>query len=320
MNAITEVAVAILLKPDGGFLLSSRPAGKPYAGYWEFPGGKLEAGESVRAALVRELREELNINITAAMPWFTFLMHYSHATVRLHCWRVQAWVGEMRAMEGQEFAWQTLGAMDVAPTLPGCLPIFRALALPAVYMLSNAAEQGAEAWLLQLDVALQNGVRLVQVREKSMAGAELRDFAAEVVARGHANGAKVLINGEVGLATALGADGVHLGSAQLARLAARPDLPLVAASVHTRDELARAALLQCDFAVLGAVKATLTHPQQAPLGWHRFAQLVEASPLPCYALGGLGIDDLATAIEHGAHGVAMQRGQACLNVQASTAA
>ncbi len=124
---ITDVAVAVFIKPDGTFLLSSRPIGKPYAGYWEFPGGKIEAGETVHDALVRELIEELNVTITHATPWFTFMMHYTHANVRLHCWRVHEWHGEMRGMEGQAFQWQSLDALTVSPTLPGCVPIFEAL-------------------------------------------------------------------------------------------------------------------------------------------------------------------------------------------------
>ena len=131
---ITEVAVAVFIKPDGTFLLSSRPEGKPYAGFWEFPGGKIEAGETVLEALVRELSEELAVAITEASPWFTFTMRYTHAHVRLHCWRVQAWRGEMRGLEGQLFEWQSLRALTVAPTLPGCVPIFKALALPLIYI------------------------------------------------------------------------------------------------------------------------------------------------------------------------------------------
>src|SRR5258708_39381830 len=100
---VTDVAVAILHKPDGSFLLSSRPEGKPYPNYWEFPGGKIEPGETVFDAMVRELQEELNVTITRGSPWFTFVMYYTHATVRLHCWRVQEWHGEMQGMEGQSF-------------------------------------------------------------------------------------------------------------------------------------------------------------------------------------------------------------------------
>ena len=139
----TQVAVAVFIRADGSFLLSSRPAGKPYAGYWEFPGGKIEPGETVLQAMTRELTEELNVTITRATPWITFMMHYTHATVRLHCWRVSEWHGEMRGMEGQQFMWQRLDVLTVAPVLPGCVPIFKALALPRIYAITNAGEMPA---------------------------------------------------------------------------------------------------------------------------------------------------------------------------------
>ncbi len=305
---ITEVAVAIFLKPDGTFMLSSRPPGKPYPGYWEFPGGKIEPGETVLQAMVRELVEELNVTITHATPWFTFMMRYTHATVRLHCWRVSAWHGEMRGMEGQHFEWQRLEALTVAPTLPGCVPIFKALALPGIYAISNAAEAGVSNYLAQLEHVLERGLRLVQIREKSLPADTLLRFAQGVAARAHAHGAKVLVNGDADLASRIGADGLHLTSAQLSACSVRPDFPLVAASTHHRDEIERAAELKLDFAVLGAVKPTRTHPGQAPIGWQRFGELVAAAPLPVYALGGLAREDLNLAMEHGAHGIAMQRG------------
>ena len=305
---ITDVAVAIFLKSDGTFLLSSRPQGKPYPGYWEFPGGKIETGETVLQAMIRELVEELNVTITAATPWFSFLMHYTHATVRLHCWRVTAWQGEMHGMEGQHFEWQSLNALTVGPTLPGCVPIFKALALPDVYAITDASAAGAANYLARLERALERGLRLVQIREKQMSPDELRRFAREVVTMSHAHGAKVLVNGDAGLAMRVGADGVHLTSAQLAQCEVRPDFPLVAASTHHREEIERAAALQFDFVVLGAVKATRTHPGMVPIGWQRFGEMVAAAPLPVYALGGLTGQDLDLAMKHGAHGIAMQRG------------
>lgn len=305
---ITDVAVAIFLKPDGSFLLSSRPEGKPYPGYWEFPGGKIEPGESVLDALKRELVEELDVVITHATPWFSFLMRYTHAHVRLHCWRVHAWHGEMRGMEAQQFAWQRLEMVTVAPTLPGCVPIFNALALPDIYAITNAQEMGAAPYLALLERALANGLKLIQVREKNMLAIALKKFAQDVVKLAHAHGAKVLVNGAIDLARGIGADGIHLTSAQLAACTGRPDVDIVAASTHSRAEIERAAELNIDFVVLGAVKETVTHPGAVTLGWEQFSALVVATPLPVYALGGMSRDDLSDAIEHGAHGVAMQRG------------
>ncbi len=122
-----DVAVGVLFDADGRFLLTSRPAGKVYAGHWEFPGGKLEAGESVEAALKRELHEELGINIGAAEPWRVELMDYPHALVRLHFCRVRTWSGSFEMRERQRMAWQTL-PVQVHPVLPGTLPVLRWLA------------------------------------------------------------------------------------------------------------------------------------------------------------------------------------------------
>lgn len=123
----TEVAAGILLRPDRSMLLSSRPEGKPYAGYWEFPGGKLEAGESVEAALRRELQEELGITIAAAQPWKVTEHDYPHALVRLHWCKVFDWQGEFEMREGQRMAWQAWPP-TVRPLLPGAFPVLEMLA------------------------------------------------------------------------------------------------------------------------------------------------------------------------------------------------
>ena len=119
---VVEVAVGVLLRPDGQFLLTSRPPGKVYEGYWEFPGGKLEAGETVEAALRRELQEEIGVTIGPAHPWRVELVDYPHALVRLHFCKVFDWQGELHMKEGQRFAWQGL-PVQVAPVLPGTVPV-----------------------------------------------------------------------------------------------------------------------------------------------------------------------------------------------------
>jgi 8-oxo-dGTP diphosphatase len=124
-----DVAVGVLVERDaagveGRFLLTSRPEGKVYAGYWEFPGGKLEAGESVEQALRRELHEELGITIGAAHPWKVELMDYPHARVRLHFCKVYEWQGELEMREQQAMAWQTL-PVQMQPVLPGTIPVLQ---------------------------------------------------------------------------------------------------------------------------------------------------------------------------------------------------
>jgi 8-oxo-dGTP diphosphatase len=119
-----DVAVGVLIDAAGRFLMTTRPAGKVYAGYWEFPGGKLEAGETTAQALRRELHEELGIVVGAVQPWKTDEMEYPHARVRLHFCRVLAWSGELEMREGQAFAWQVL-PVAVRPLLPGSLPVLR---------------------------------------------------------------------------------------------------------------------------------------------------------------------------------------------------
>jgi 8-oxo-dGTP diphosphatase len=124
---VTDVAVGVLIAPDGRFLLTSRPEGKVYAGYWEFPGGKLEAGETVEQALRRELQEEIGITISAARPWREKLVDYPHALVRLHFCKVFDWSGEMQMHEGQQHSWQRL-PVQCAPVLPGTIPVLEWLA------------------------------------------------------------------------------------------------------------------------------------------------------------------------------------------------
>jgi len=121
-RAVVQVAVGVLVRGDGAFLLTSRPAGKPYAGYWEFPGGKLEVGEDVRAALQRELHEELGVQVLGAQAWHDEMVDYPHALVHLHFWIVSAWEGELRMLEGQTFSWQQL-PVDLEPILPGTIPV-----------------------------------------------------------------------------------------------------------------------------------------------------------------------------------------------------
>lgn len=311
-TSVVEVAAAVLQKEDGSFLLAQRPEGKIWAGYWEFPGGKLEPGEGAYHALVRELREELGIHVETAYPWVTRVFTYPHATVRLHFFRVTRWRGEPHPHEGQQFAWHLPSGSPAAgalaePILPANGPVLRALALPALYAISNVRELGEEGFMVRLQAALANGLRLVQLREKEMPREAVRALAQRMLPLLDACGAMLIINGDVALAQETGAHGVQLTAGQLASLKARPDVEWCAASCHTAGELRRAADLGCDFALLSPVLPTQSHPGEPALGWERFAEMLSGCPMPVYALGGLKLSDMETAWRHGAHGVALLR-------------
>lgn len=307
MSLQVEVAAAVLQRPDGSFLLAQRPADKIWAGYWEFPGGKLEAGETPEHALKRELHEELGITVQQAYPWITRIFTYPHATVRLNFFRVTGWSGELHPHEGQQFAWQQFPDISVAPLLPANAPVLRALSLPPLYAISNVAELGEETFLARLQQQLQVGLRLVQLREKQLSREQLRVLAQRMQPLLQAAGAKLLLNADIALAQDIGADGVQLNAAQLANLTRRPELPWCGASCHSREELLRAEALGCDFALLSPVLPTPSHPGAPHLGWEKFQSMAAGLSLPVYALGGLTTADMETAWRHGAHGIALLR-------------
>ncbi len=308
MSAPVDVAVAVLIRSDGAVLLAQRPASKVYSGYWEFPGGKIEPGEPVPEALRREAREELGIEIERAYPWITRVFVYPHAKVRLHFYRVYAWRGEPRAVEHQAIAWQRPDSIALEPLLPANGPVIRSLMLPSEYAITRAGEIGLEPFLSRLEARLRGGLKLVQVREKTLAPRTAAEFAQRVVALAHAHGAKVLVNSDSALAREIGADGVHLTAEQLRGALTRPDLPWCGASCHSSEELRRAEALGVDLVVLGTVHATPSHPDAVPLGWEEFREIAKDAAVPVYALGGIVPSDLEQALSCGAHGIAMVRG------------
>ena len=310
MKSPVAVSAAVLLRDDGKeFLLAQRPAGKAFAGYWEFPGGKVEAGETYDEALRRELKEELGITVTRAWPWLVREFDYPHAAVRLKFFRVPEWTGEIRPIEHSGLCWQPAGVpAKVAPVLPANGPILQALALPPVYAITHATENGVDAELLRIGRALKDGLSLFQIRDKALPGPERRRLAEGALTLAAGHDARILINDDVALAQSVGAHGLHLSSAALMRMTARPSFPWVGASCHGAEEMAQALRLGVDFVVLSPVLPTPSHPQDAAMGWVDFAQQIDRSPMPVYALGGMRHEMLETARRHGAHGVAMLRG------------
>jgi 8-oxo-dGTP diphosphatase len=294
---VIEVAAAVIQRADGAFLLAQRPAGKVYAGYWEFPGGKVEPGEPADRALARELHEELGIDIGPVYPWLTRVYTYPHGTVRLNFFRVHEWQGEPHPREDQAISWQQPGTPMAAPMLPANAPVLASLALPTEYAVTSAGHYGIADQMARLERRLQQGLRLLQVREPDLGASERERFTKDAIRLAHVYGCKVMTKWPFP-----GADGIHFTSAELVKLKERPP-GLVAASCHTRQELECAMELQLDFAVLGPVK-----DKSPALGWKKFAEIARGAAIPVYAIGGLTRADLEDAWCAGAHGLAMIRG------------
>jgi 8-oxo-dGTP diphosphatase len=313
MTKLVQVAVAILIRPNGEYLLASRPQGKGWAGWWEFPGGKIESGESPEHALIRESQEELGITPTQIQPWIKRRYDYPAThdaeakTVLLHFFFVSAWQGELQAREGQQFAWQHPQKLNVSPVLPANAPIMQALSLPPVYAISNVQEMGETVFLQALKQQLDNGLQLLQIREPNLGQDALAQLSAKVLAVCAAYDCLCLLNGSPELATQLGYQGVHLNSQRLMAMTTKPDQLLTGASCHDLEQLQKAQHLRLDFALLSPVLPTASHPEAAGLGWEKFADLLSGLEIPVYALGGMRPEHLSLALASGARGIAMQR-------------
>lgn len=305
-HGMIHVVAGALIDAAGRVLLAQRPSGKHLAGYWEFPGGKVEAGESAQAALCRELREEIGVEVVASEPLIQVPCHYGTKSIFLDVYKVRAFHGKPTSGEGQALRWVPLDALDRREMPLADHPVVTALQLPPTYLITPEPDLEAGDFLRRLENALQRGVRLVQLRAKRLPPLALASLARQAQALVRAAGGRLLVNSHVELVRELGLDGVHLTSAQLERLRERP-LPeryWVGASCHNATELVTAARLGVDFAVLGPVLATPSHPQQSAIGWEGLRTLIAACPTPVYALGGLGLHDLNRATYCGAQGVA----------------
>ena len=304
---VTPVAVAILESASRQFLVTRRPDGKHQGGKWEFPGGKIHAGETVPEALARELNEELGIILRTACPLLRVRHAYPDKTVLLDVWRATDYTGEPYGREGQPLRWVTAAELESLNLPDADRPIVRALQLPPHYLITDSRRYGEIEMLARIERALHAGARLLQLREPQLGQEEYVTYARRVTALAHRYGAWVLLNADPALVEVCSADGVHLSSRRLLALAGRP-LPQtyrVAASCHNAAEIAQAARVGADFAVLSPVLPTASHPGEAALGWDEFARLRMHSDVPLYALGGMRPEHLPEARRRGAHGLAM---------------
>lgn len=310
-SRVVEVVAGVIRDARGRVLLTRRTEGRDLAGLWEFPGGKREPGETPEAALSRELHEELGIDSEIGAELIRVPQRYPDKRLVLDVREVRAWRGSARGREGQALVWVPPHKLASYAMPPADRPVVAALEQPDRYLVTPEPGDDDEIWLAGLTAALAAGIKRVQLRAPALSAADparWRRLASAAVKRCRAARAEPLINADLALAQELGV-GAHLRAAQLRGLGERPlpaELPL-AASCHDASELQAAQAAGCDFAVIGSIKPTPSHPSALGIGWEAFAALRESVSLPIYAIGGLGAEDLADARRHGAQGVAAIR-------------
>lgn len=309
LPAPVHVVAGVLDDARGRILLARRTAGRDLAGAWEFPGGKLEPGETPFQALDRELHEELGIRIHSMEPLISVAQAYRDKRIVLDVYRVTRFSGRPRDREKQALAWSPVEKLCTYPMPPADRPVVAALTQPAHYLITPGLVGDQVKFLRRIEQALVAGTRRIQLRISAEGAADVAGLALEVKRLCDLSSAQLLLNSDIDLAGRLHC-GVHLRAAQLMALRERP-LPAgvtVAASCHNEGELRQAEAIGVDFVVLGPVGKTPSHTDQAPIGWKQFVQLREHVSLPIYALGGLRPGDHDTARRHGAQGIAAIRG------------
>ena len=301
-----HVAAAVIRGADGKILIARRADTQHQGGLWEFPGGKVEAGESVQAALGRELQEELGITVNTARPLIKVQHDYPDKQVLLDVWEVSSFTGEPHGVEGQPLAWVTPRDLAEYEFPAANQAIVAAARLPDQYLITPDGLE-TPALLRGMQKAIAGGIKLVQLRAPNGYDPKYRDLAVDATGL-CAGKAQLMLKGPLEWLGDFPSAGWHLTAKQLQKLAANgrpfPKARWLAASCHNAQELALAEQMGVDFVTLSPVLPTQTHPDAQPLGWEQAQQLIAGFSKPVFLLGGLGPDDRQQAWKIGAQGVA----------------
>ena len=303
-----HVAVGVIVRDDGAILLSRRDPAVHQGGKWEFPGGKLEPGESVEEALRRELEEELGIVPCVARPLIRIPWRYSDLDVLLDVWCIEHFRGEPTGKEGQPIAWFAPDVLDELDFPAANRPIVAAVRLPPIVAITPANASREHELLPQLRRLTEKGWR-IHLRLPTLDSRAYSALVAALARRAPALMPYLVLTSSVDEVLDVGAAGLHLSARRLDELerAAAAGVA-VSASCHGPEALRQAAEAGAYYAFLSPVLPTRTHPEAEPLGWARFASWVDGAALPVYALGGMDATLLETAWRHGAQGIAAIRG------------
>lgn len=321
MTQLVHVAVGVIVGSDGRILIAKRPQNTHQGGLWEFPGGKVAAGETVQEALVRELHEELAIDVQTTEPLIQIRHDYGDKAVLLDVHKITAFNGTACGNEGQPIVWVESADLNHYEFPAANRAIISALLLPDRLLITGAANSHRD-YLQRTENALVRGIRLVQLRCPDMPAEDYKHLAQAMQALVTKYRAVLLLNTSptqhsvlASSSSSLSSTGLHLNRRCLAALAnqelsadvlKRPVVKniLLGASCHNAEEIAQARVLGVDFITLSPVAQTSSHPGAEVLGWDSFRQLAAQAGMPVFALGGMSETDIPAARLHGAQGVA----------------
>lgn len=299
------VVAGVLRDVRGRILLARRTEGRDLAGAWEFPGGKVEPGESAWQALERELFEELGVRIGEIEPLISVPQRYDNKNIVLDVYIVLTFIGKPTGREKQALAWSPMEKLNSYPMPSADKPVVAALTQPNVLAITPEFYGDKRNFISAIEQQLASGIRLIQLRCRALAPKKLKELALDIRTLCREYGGRLYINEDIALAKTLDCP-VHLKSKQLMQadievlLAGHP----FSAACHDIDQLKLAERLAASYVSLGPVLKTPSHPEAEGMGWSGFTKLRDEVSLPIFAIGGLGVGDIADARRHGAQGVA----------------
>ncbi len=305
-----HVAVAVIVNKKNEVCISLRHVGSHQGGLWEFPGGKIEPHETIEQALVREIKEELNLDLKKSRPLISISHNYPDKKITLHVSKVLAYDGQAMGVEGQQIKWVSVNQLFSHEFPAANNSILTAIQLPEKYLITGKFSDESD-FLAKLKNSLNNKIKLVQLRLKQgdINEKKVLSLVKKTVLLCSQSNARLLFNipdsylQKIDLSK-IEFDGFHADSKMLKLLSQRPKGKLFSASCHNRDEVLKAKKLNADFIVLSPVQKTASHPELSAIGWHKFSSLLESCTMPVYALGGVSENDLQESWQHGAQGVA----------------